>query len=102
MHPQTGILISNKNVAAVACYDSSFASQYRQKRQTMNIDDAFNEHAWDRGSGTLRAHSTPDPDAEPPGPNPNPDDVPPPAHSPVREPTVPEPPIKAHRAGQRA
>jgi hypothetical protein len=43
-----------------------------------------------------RAHSTPDPDAEPPPPNPNPDDVPPPAHAPVQEPTLPEPPIKAH------
>lgn len=44
-----------------------------------------------------RAHSTPDPDTDPnpPGPNPNPDDVPPPAHAPVQEPTLPEPPIKA-------
>jgi hypothetical protein len=40
------------------------------------------------------AHSTPDPDAEPPGPNP--DDVPPPAHAPVQEPTtMPVPPVKA-------
>lgn len=51
--------------------------------------------AWDRGISSKRAHSTPDPDAEPPGPNPNPDDVPPPAHAPVQEPTLPEPPIKA-------
>jgi hypothetical protein len=44
-----------------------------------------------------RVHSTPDPDTDPnpPGPNPNPDDVPPPAHAPVQEPTLPEPPIKA-------
>ena len=51
--------------------------------------------AWDRGITSKRAHSTPDPDTEPPGPNPNPDDVPPPAHAPVQEPTLPEPPIKA-------
>ena len=102
MHTRPGILISNKNVAAAACYDSSFASQYWQKRQTMSIDDPFNEHAWNRGSVTLRAHSTPDPDAEPPGPNPNPDDEPPPTHSPVKEPTLPEPPIKADPAGERA
>lgn len=51
--------------------------------------------AWDRGITSKRAHSTPDPDADPPGPNPNPDDVPPPAHAPVQEPTLPEPPIKA-------
>ena len=101
MHARAGILISNKNVAAVACYDSSFASQHRQKRHTMNIDDPFNEHAWDRGIA-LRAHSTPDPDSEPPGPNPDPDDVPPPAHSPVKEPTLPEPPIKAAPAVQGA
>ena len=43
-----------------------------------------------------QAHSTPDPDADPPGPNPNPDDVPPPAHAPVQEPTTaPVPPVKA-------
>lgn len=52
-------------------------------------------HARDRGITGKLAHSTPDPDAEPPGPNPNPDDVPPPAHAPVQEPTLPEPPIKA-------
>jgi hypothetical protein len=52
-------------------------------------------HTWDRGITSKRAHSTPDPDAEPPAPNPNPDDVPPPAHAPVQEPTLPEPPIKA-------
>lgn len=61
----------------------------------MSITDPFKEHAWDRGISSKQAHSTPDPDAEPPGPNPNPDDVPPPAHAPVQEPTVPEPPIKA-------
>lgn len=58
-----------------------------------------NVDAWDRGITSRRAHSTPDPDAEPPGPNPNPDDVPPPAHAPVQEPTIPsEPPIKARPA----
>jgi hypothetical protein len=93
-------LIFNKSVAATTCYDSSLAWQCRQKRHTMSIDDPFNEHAWDCGIA-LRAHSTPDPDAEPPGPNPNPDDVPPPAHSPVKEPTLPEPPIKAGSAGER-
>lgn len=61
----------------------------------MSITDPFNADAWDRGISNKRAHSTPDPDAEPPRPNPNPDDVPPPAHAPVQEPTtVPEPPIK--------
>lgn len=57
-----------------------------------------NADAWDRGISSKQAHSTPDPDAEPPGPNPNPDDVPPPAHAPVQEPTLPEPPIKARPA----
>lgn len=62
----------------------------------MSITDPDNENAWDRGISSKRAHSTPDPDAEPPQPNPNPDDVPPPAHAPVQEPTTaPEPPIKA-------
>jgi hypothetical protein len=54
-----------------------------------------NADAWDCGISSRRAHSTPDPDKEPPGPNPNPDDIPPPAHAPVQEPTLPEPPIKA-------
>jgi hypothetical protein len=49
-----------------------------------------------------RAHSTPDPDsdpdADPPRPGPNPDDVPPPANAPVREPTLPEPPIRTRPA----
>jgi hypothetical protein len=65
----------------------------------MSTSDPFKEHAWDRGIVSRRAHSTPDPDSDPdpnpPGPNPNPDDVPPPAHAPVQEPTLPEPPIKA-------
>ena len=43
------------------------------------------------------AHSTPDPDAEPTPPNSIPDDIPPPAHAPVQEPTLPEPPIKADK-----
>lgn len=68
----------------------------------MSIDDPIKEHARDRGIVGLRAHSTPDPDAEPPGPNPNPDDVPPPAHAPVKEPTLPVPPIKTDPAGERA
>jgi hypothetical protein len=54
-----------------------------------------NVDAWDRGITSKRAHSTPDPDAEPPKPKPTPDDVPPPAHAPVQEPTLPEPPITA-------
>ncbi|MDB5933693.1 MAG: hypothetical protein JWQ01_1037 [Massilia sp.] len=65
----------------------------------MSITDPFNEQGWDRGISSISAHSTPDPDADPdpdpPGPNPNPDDVPPPAHAPVQEPTMPAPPIKA-------
>jgi hypothetical protein len=64
----------------------------------MSMTDPFNEDAWDRGISIQRAHSTPDPDDEPPGPNPNPDDVPPPAHAPVQEPTLPQPPIKAKSA----
>jgi hypothetical protein len=79
------------------CYDSSLA---KAKMSTSNPNDeavqlSGDVDAWDRGIVSKRAHSTPDPDAEPPGPNPNPDDVPPPAHAPVQEPTVPEPPIKA-------
>lgn len=43
-----------------------------------------------------RAHSTPDPDLPPPDPKPPlPDDVPSPANAPVKEPTWPEPPVKA-------
>jgi hypothetical protein len=47
-----------------------------------------------------RAHSTPDPttpdpDLPPPGPRPDPDDVPAPARAPVKEPDLPEPPVKA-------
>jgi hypothetical protein len=68
----------------------------------MSNIDPNNEQAWDRSISSIGAHSTPDPDADPgsqpPGPNPNPDDVPPPAHSPVKEPTLPEPPIKAAAA----
>lgn len=44
--------------------------------------------------GALRAHSTPDPDLPDPTPSPMPDDVPPPTHAPVEEPTLPTPPIK--------
>jgi hypothetical protein len=84
-------------------YDSYLARYSGQKRQSMSITDPFNEQAWDRGNIniSINAHSTPDPDSdpgsEPPGPNPNPDDVPPPARAPVREPTLPEPPIKANQ-----
>ncbi|MBC7454251.1 MAG: hypothetical protein H7335_11195 [Massilia sp.] len=53
--------------------------------------------AWDHGVSRKLAHSTPDPDAEPTPPNSIPDDIPPPAHAPVQEPTLPEPPIKANR-----
>lgn len=69
----------------------------------MSTTDPFNEQAWDCGVGSKRAHSTPDPDSDPdpspPGQNPNPDDVPPPAHAPVQEPRMPEPPIKAASVG---
>ena len=47
------------------------------------------------------AHTTPDPDAQhdplaqPPQP-PVPDDVPDPVNAPVEEPSMPEPPIRAH------
>ncbi|MGZ8288635.1 MAG: hypothetical protein ACXW2U_03835 [Telluria sp.] len=42
-----------------------------------------------------QAHSTPDPDMPPPDPKPPvPDDVPAPAHAPVEEPALPDPPIK--------
>lgn len=51
--------------------------------------------AWAGRMGGKFAHSTPDPDADPSPPRPLPDDVPPPAHAPVQEPTLPEPPIKA-------
>ena len=51
--------------------------------------------AWDHGVMRKQAHSTPDPDADPAPPNSIPDDIPPPAHAPVQEPTLPEPPIKA-------
>lgn len=53
--------------------------------------------AWDYGVSRKLAHSTPDPDAEPTPPNSIPDDIPPPAHAPVQEPTLPEPPIKANK-----
>ena len=52
--------------------------------------------AWDYGVRRELAHSTPDPDAEPP--RSIPDDIPPPAHAPVQEPTLPEPPIKADKS----
>lgn len=42
----------------------------------------------------LHAHSTPDPE-QPPPTIPVPDDVPDPAHAPVEEPVIPEPPIRA-------
>lgn len=42
-----------------------------------------------------KAHQTPDPEIPPPKPTPHPDDVPAPDYAPVREPTLPEPPIKA-------
>jgi len=45
-------------------------------------------------SQALRAHSTPDPE-QPPPTIPVPDDVPDPAHAPVEEPVIPEPPIRA-------
>lgn len=61
----------------------------------MSITDRYNDDNWDRGIVSKEAHSTPDPDAEPEPPNPNPDDEPPPAHAPVQEPTLPEPPIRA-------
>jgi hypothetical protein len=49
-----------------------------------------------------RFHSTPDPEDMPdpvPTHDPNPPlvpDVPPPAHAPVEEPNLPEPPIRVH------
>lgn len=65
----------------------------------MSITDRFNAQAPERRVIIKKeAHSTPDPDDQPPGPNPNPDDVPPPAHAPVQEPTLPAPPIKANAA----
>jgi len=47
-----------------------------------------------------RAHSTPDPttpdpELPPPQPSPDPDDVPAPSRAPVKEPDLPEPPVKA-------
>jgi len=45
-------------------------------------------------SRAQRAHSTPDPE-QPPPTIPVPDDVPDPAHAPVEEPVMPEPPIRA-------
>ncbi|MBD8654232.1 hypothetical protein IFT68_01165 [Oxalobacteraceae sp. CFBP 13730] len=47
------------------------------------------------------AHTTPDPDAPndplaPPAQPPVPDDVPDPVNAPVEEPSMPEPPIRAH------
>lgn len=57
--------------------------------------------ARDRGIATVRAHSTPDPDADPPPPNPNPDNIPPPVNAPVKEPSLPEPPIKAAAGAAR-
>jgi hypothetical protein len=48
----------------------------------------------DGGRGALHAHSTPEPDQAPPT-IPVPDDVPDPAHAPVEEPVIPEPPIRA-------
>jgi hypothetical protein len=50
----------------------------------------------DGGRGGLRAHQTPDPEPTPTPPTiPVPDDVPDPAHAPVEEPMIPEPPIRA-------
>jgi protein TonB len=48
-----------------------------------------------------QAHTTPDPDAPndplaPPPQPPVPDDVPDPVNAPVEEPSMPEPPIRAH------
>lgn len=46
----------------------------------------------------LRAHGTPDPEVpekSPPQPRPDPDDVPAPARAPVKEPDLPEAPVKA-------
>ena len=54
--------------------------------------DTIDPH--DGNSRALRAHSTPDPEQAPPT-IPVPDDVPDPAHAPVEEPTIPEPPIRA-------
>jgi hypothetical protein len=44
-----------------------------------------------------RAQQTPDPETPPPDPkrNPDPDDVPPPVHAPIKEPSEPTVPIKA-------
>ena len=49
----------------------------------------------DQARAVLRAHSTPDPEPhpDPAPPPPVPDDVPDPAHAPVEEPRLPEPPI---------
>ncbi|MEN3276171.1 MAG: hypothetical protein V7631_1961 [Massilia sp.] len=45
----------------------------------------------------LHAHSTPDPEPLPTPPTiPVPDDVPDPAHAPVEEPSIPDPPIRAN------
>lgn len=47
--------------------------------------------------GALHAHSTPEPEPSPNAPTiPVPDDVPDPAHAPVEEPMIPEPPIRAN------
>lgn len=54
----------------------------------------------DSKAGSRRAHSTPDPESPPSKPETppvptTPDDVPAPAHAPVQEPRMPEPPIRA-------
>lgn len=49
-----------------------------------------------RRPGALHAHSTPEPEPSPTPPTiPVPDDEPDPAHAPVEEPRLPEPPIRA-------
>lgn len=56
------------------------------------------QHACAGGTDTpQRGHQTPDPETPPPdnNPPPVPDDFPDPEHAPVKEPTRPEPPIKA-------
>lgn len=50
-----------------------------------------------RPDAPIRGHSTPDPEIpqpEPKQPVPVPDDVPGPEHAPVREPMLPDPPVR--------
>jgi protein TonB len=76
-------------------------NRYNFLAERTSMKNTLDPHVFAPGAAAQRepahGHSTPDPETPPPAPTPTPapDDYPEPAHTPVQEPRMPEPPMKA-------